>query len=66
MFAGAADPGVAEFVARCAGAAPLSGELARVAAELGRDARAFQPAFLGLVRRLIEIGILMPMASGRA
>lgn len=63
MFAGAAEAGVAEFVGRCTGTVPLSGELARVAAELGRDARAFQPAFLGLVRRLIEIGILVPMAS---
>jgi SAM-dependent methyltransferase len=34
--------------------------LARIAAELGRDPPAFAPAFLAVVRRLLEAGILVP------
>jgi SAM-dependent methyltransferase len=60
MFAGAADASVAAFVRRCTGARRLGEELSHVAAELGRDPKAFTPAFLTLTRRLIEVGILEP------
>jgi hypothetical protein len=60
MFAGAAEAGVAEFVGRCTGATRLDNDLMRLAAELGRDRDRFAPAFLAVVRRLIEVGILVP------
>ncbi|HEY1380531.1 MAG TPA: methyltransferase [Gemmataceae bacterium] len=59
-FAGAAEAAVAEFVAGCTGGATLGDDLSRLAAKLGRDRRQFAPAFLALVRRLIEVGILVP------
>jgi hypothetical protein len=64
MFAGAAEPGVADFVAHCTGTVPLSDELARLAAKLGRDAQDFAPSFLAVVRRLIDVGVLVPVDGG--
>jgi methylase of polypeptide subunit release factors len=63
MFAGAAEAGVAAFVDRCAEARCLDDELSRLASEVGRDRRAFAPAFLAVVRRLVEVGILAPEAG---
>jgi hypothetical protein len=60
MFAGAADASVAGFAARGSGTSRLDDELTRLAKQLGRDRRQFAPAFLALVRRLIEVGILIP------
>jgi methylase of polypeptide subunit release factors len=62
QFSGGAEAGAADFVARCTGAAPLSAELDRLAADLGRDPREIAPAFLTVVRRLIELGILANVA----
>jgi SAM-dependent methyltransferase len=63
LFAGTADPTVAAFVNHCDGSAPLGDHLELLANELGRDRRSFAPAFLGVVRRLVEAGILVPPAS---
>lgn len=63
MFAGAADATVAEFVGRCTGTATLGDDLTRLATAMGRGRDQFAPAFLGLVRRLIEVGILMPVGD---
>jgi hypothetical protein len=63
-FAGAAEPGVAEFVARCRGDRPLGEYLSEVARSAGRDARRFAPGFLRVVRRLIELGVLLPAEGG--
>lgn len=66
MFAGSADDSVAEFVAQCAGATRLGEDLNRLSAKLGRDRQRFAPQFLALIRRLIEVGILLPVDSDRA
>jgi SAM-dependent methyltransferase len=63
LFAGAADVAVADFVARCSGATQLGDDLASVAAERGADRQRFAPAFLAVVRRLIEVGILLPVET---
>jgi SAM-dependent methyltransferase len=60
-FGGAADQGVAGFVAACDGRRPLGEELAKLAGEMGQDRRRFAPAFLKVVRRLIEVGVLVPV-----
>jgi SAM-dependent methyltransferase len=63
LFEGTADAGVAEFVARCSGATCLGADLDRLAAELKRDRTQFASAFLKVVRRLIEVGILVPVEN---
>jgi hypothetical protein len=63
MFAGAVDSSVAAFVGRCNGSELLGDALSQLAAELGRSRNAFAPAFLAVVRRLIELGILLPAAE---
>jgi SAM-dependent methyltransferase len=63
LFTGAADPAVTSFINRCDGSAPLGEELTRLAVQFGRDRPSFAPAFLGVVRRLIEAGVLVPAAS---
>jgi SAM-dependent methyltransferase len=64
MFAGVAEAGVAEFVARCSGATRLGDDFACLATELRRDRAQFTPAFLAVIRRLIEVGILLPVETG--
>jgi hypothetical protein len=55
------DSAVVEFVSRCAGDRPLSFFLKETAASSGEDAIQFAPRFLKLVRRLIELGFLIPV-----
>lgn len=65
MFAGFVDPSVAEFVAQCTGATRLSEDLNRLSVKLGRDRHQFAQQFLALIRRLIEVGILLPVEWNR-
>ena len=59
-FVGNAEAGVAEFVGRCTGDRPLAAGLKDVAAAAGQPADRLAPAFLTVVRRLIELGYLLP------
>jgi hypothetical protein len=59
-FTGNAEPEVAAFVARCTGGQRLGDALRDLAAATGQDVSRLTPAFLKVVRRLIELGFLLP------
>jgi len=52
---------IVKFVAGCTGDRPLSEYLRETAASSGEDPAQFAPRFLKVVRRLIEIGVLLPV-----
>ncbi len=54
------DAHVANLVARCNGSVPLRELLARSAADAGVTADALARDGLGVIRRLIEAGFLVP------
>ena len=51
---------VVEFVSRCTAESPLSNYLNQKAAQTGQDVNQLVPRFLKVVRRLIELGFLLP------
>jgi hypothetical protein len=55
------DFAIVKFVSRCAGDRPLSDYLKETAKASGEDSNQFAPRFLKVVRRLIEIGFLLPV-----
>ena len=55
------DSAIVKFVSRCAGDRPLSVYLKETAATSGEDLVQFTPRFLQVVRRLIELGFLVPV-----
>ena len=55
------DSSIVKFVSRCTGDRPLSHHLREAAAVSGEDPTSFAPRFLKIVRRLIEIGALLPV-----
>jgi SAM-dependent methyltransferase len=55
------DSAIVKFVSRCIGDRPLSEYLRETAAISGEDPTQFAPRFLKVVRRLIELGFLLPM-----
>ena len=59
-FLGNVDPPVAAFVARCNGEQPLGAALADIAVAEGQEAERLIPGFLRVVRRLVELGHLLP------
>ena len=54
------DSAIVKFVSRCVGDRPLSEYLRETAAISGEDPTQFAPRFLKVVRRLIELGFLLP------
>jgi SAM-dependent methyltransferase len=63
-FVGNAEAAVAEFVVRCRGDRPLSAYLAEMVAATGQDRDRLIPGFLKVVRRLLELGYLLPAQKG--
>lgn len=55
------DSAIVKFVSRCAGDRPLSEYLRETAAISGEDVCQFSPRFVKVVRRLIELGFLLPV-----
>jgi Methyltransferase small domain len=55
------DSAIVKFVSRCVGDRPLSEHLQQAAAISGEDPTQFAPRFLKVVRRLIELGFLLPI-----
>jgi hypothetical protein len=55
-----ADPSVIEFVSRCKGDLRLRDYLRELAAATGQDINQFAPGFLKVVRRMVELGCLLP------
>jgi predicted RNA methylase len=55
------DPAIVKFVTQCAGDRPLSDYLKETAATSGEDLNQFAPRFLKVVRRLIDLGFLLPV-----
>ncbi len=60
-YSGDADPDVAEFVSQCKGDRPLGRYLSELAAATGQDVSPLAPGLLRTVRRLIELGFLLPV-----
>jgi SAM-dependent methyltransferase len=59
-YAGNADPDVVDFVARCRGGQRLGDLLGGLTAAAGQEADGLIPARLRVVRRLVELGCLLP------
>src|SRR5262249_1355769 len=59
-FVSNVDPAVAAFVARCTGEQPLGAALAQLAAATGQEAERLITGLLPVVRRLVELGYLVP------
>jgi len=55
------DSAIVKFVSRCADDRPLSDYLKETATTSGEDPNQFAPRFLKVVRRLIELGFLLPV-----
>jgi hypothetical protein len=62
-YAGNADAEVVRFVARCREGKTLGNLLAEVAKAAGRSKDQIAPGFLKVVRRLVELGCLLPEQS---
>jgi hypothetical protein len=60
MYSGNADAEVVRFVARCQSGKKLGDLLAEVAKAAKRPAEQLAPGFLKVVRRLVELGCLLP------
>lgn len=60
-YAGNVDAAVMEFVERCNGEIRLGAHLKKIAAASGQKADRLAPGFLKIVRRLIELGCLLPV-----
>jgi SAM-dependent methyltransferase len=54
------DPDVADFVSRCTGERRLIDHVSEIAVVSGQDLNRLVPRFLKVVRRLIELGFLLP------
>jgi SAM-dependent methyltransferase len=63
-YTGNIDPYVASLVLRCNGLRPLRELLADLTASLGGDLEGMAPACLGVTRRLLEHGFLLPVGWG--
>jgi SAM-dependent methyltransferase len=59
-YAGNADRDVAEFLAKCRGTRQLGELLNEAARSRGQKPERLAPAFLGVVRRMVELGCLLP------
>ena len=59
-YSGAVEPPVATLIARCDGKHPLRDLLGELAASQGVDLESMTTAYLGVVRRLIARGMLLP------
>lgn len=60
-YRGNVETSVVEFVARCTGAVRLKDHVKRIAAASGQKIDRFTPSFLKVIRRLIELGCLLPV-----
>jgi SAM-dependent methyltransferase len=60
-YAGNADRDVAEFLARCRGTRRMGELLTEAARARGQKPERLAPAFLGVVRRMVELGVLLPV-----
>ncbi|MGE0826410.1 MAG: methyltransferase [Candidatus Binatia bacterium] len=61
LYSGNADANVVDFVSRCKGDLRLREHLKRFAKAAGQTPDRLAPGFLKVVRRLIELGCLLPM-----
>jgi hypothetical protein len=61
-YRGNVEASVVEFVARCTGEMRLKDHVKKIAAASGQKIDYFTPSFLKVVRRLIELGCLLPIA----
>ena len=59
-YTGGADPVVAQLIGQCDGQRPLGTLLSDLAASLDQDASVLASACIGVVRRLVERGFLIP------